>query len=111
MSDDDFTPEEIELMGHMIQYTWEFWNNEENEALMQDDTVREKPSLERKHEWEHGREGEGEKCGRYNKKVYTNPGTAPGTCRQYDCNNTEYYSKGIVIREKGTKEIVDREKK
>ena len=76
---------------------------------MEGDPVRQKPSLERKHEWQHG-DGGDKDCKRKDKPVYTNPGVVPGTCKGWTCDNDEWYSKGIVIREKNSKEIVSREK-
>jgi len=74
-----------------------------------EDVVREKPVLERRREWEHGGGGLGDKCGRARKPIYTNPNEAPGVCRDWYCDNTEYRSKGIVVRDQ-KKNIVHREK-
>lgn len=78
-----------------------------------DDNVpaRPRPSIEQKREWEHGDQGKGKDCNRANKPVYTAPNERPGICRDYSCDNTEYYSKGIVEREKGTKKILTRDGK
>ena len=73
------------------------------------DKPSEKPTLERVREWEHGDRGLGKRCPRVNKPVYTKPEALPDTCRHPPCENTEYYSKGIVTRTTdGT--IVDRER-
>ena len=70
-----------------------------------------KPSIEQKREWEHGNEGKGKDCNRAKKPIYTAPNERPGVCRDYQCDNTEYMSKGLVEREKGTKKILTRDGK
>ena len=65
--------------------------------------------IERKREWMHGSEGL-PNCTRKEKPVYTDVNKLPHECHGYGCDNTEYYSKGVVRRLKETKEIVHREK-
>lgn len=69
-----------------------------------------KPVIEQKREWQHGSEGKGENCSRSTKPIYTNPNEVPGTCRDWQCDNKEWISKGIVNRDKATRNIVSREK-
>lgn len=71
------------------------------------DASKPKPVIERKHEWAHGTQDRGENCPRYKKPVFTDPITSPDEC--HGCNNNEWFSKGYVLREKGTKEVVHRE--
>lgn len=88
----------------------EWWATEMKTGPLDQDTIREKPTLERKREWAHGLEGKGKDCDRYDKRVYTPPESVPGTCHDWNCDNTEYQSKGIVTRNKNTKEVIDRER-
>lgn len=73
------------------------------------DPVRKSPEIERKREWAHGDGGLGESCGRKNKPIYTDPQAAPRICRGYSCDNEEWYSRGHVLRDKGTKKILVKE--
>jgi hypothetical protein len=78
-------------------------------ADVKQDTVRESHELERVRVWEHGNQGRGAGCPRKAKPVCTPPERAPGECHQYDCDNTEYFGKGFVIRDKATKKELVRE--
>ena len=74
-----------------------------------DDQPRKKsPEIERKREWEHGDRGQGKDCWRAARPVFTPPEKTPDEC--HGCSNDEWYSKGVVRRNKETKQIIDRER-
>lgn len=73
------------------------------------DIIREQRIIERKREWEHGDGGKGDDCQRRYKPVHTNTDESPRICRQYDCDNEHWYSRGYVQRDKNTKKVLVRE--
>lgn len=73
-----------------------------------EDQPKEKPILERKREWAHTDQGPNKDCWRVNRPIFTAPEKAPDEC--HGCANDEWYSKGIVTRDKNTKQIVDKER-
>lgn len=77
-------------------------------AVKEVDAVKEKPILERKREWAHNDQGPNKDCWRVDKPVYTEPEKAPDEC--HSCPSDEWFSKGIVTRDKSTKQIVDKER-
>ncbi len=74
-----------------------------------DDKPSARPSIERKREWAHGDGGKGQNCDRAKDLIYTAPQSVPTVCRDWTCDNGEWFSKGIVQRTKGDKKIVHRE--
>jgi len=75
----------------------------------EEDILRERPILERRREWAHG-DGGSDACQRRSKPIFTDPAKIPGICRDYRCDNENWESKGVVIRDKAKKTIVHREK-
>lgn len=73
-----------------------------------EDVVREKPVIERKREWHHGREGLGEQCPRAAKPVHTDPDKFPHTCHGVGCDNSEWRAGDHVWRDAKTKNVVRR---
>ena len=88
---------------------WEKQSLATEKAIAKDfDTPKPTPTIEKRHEWEHGSEGKGKDCNRASKPIYTKPDAIPGTCRDWQCDNGEWVSKGLVERERGTKKILTR---
>ena len=76
------------------------------------DKPSEKPIIERKRRWFHE---EASSCPRKDKPIFTAPDTLPGPCGRNNpwsggCGNDTWSSGGIVLRDKGTKNIVHEEK-
>lgn len=69
-----------------------------------EDRKSEKRLTEIKRVWGHGSEGQGDKCYRASRPVYTDVQKTPGECRS--CDNNEWLGKGKVERLKGSKEII-----
>jgi hypothetical protein len=66
-----------------------------------------KPTLERMREWGHGSVGRGKDCYRASEPIVTIPEKIPPDCNA--CGNNEWFSKGLVTRDKNTGRVVDRE--
>ncbi len=75
------------------------------------DKPSEKPIIERKREWTHPDTN----CPRKNTPIYTAPDALPGPCGRNNpwaggCGKDEWNSGGVVLRDKGSKQVVHREK-
>lgn len=78
-------------------------------TMAEEDIKREKPTIERKHEWAHGDGGLGKNCIRSGRPVFTNPASTPRECKGPTCQNDEWVSKGYVLRDAKSKQVVHRE--
>ena len=78
-------------------------------AEMADDIVVQREGVERTREWQHGPLPKDRACDGMTKPIYVPPEKLPDPCRR--CGHDEWFSNGIVLRGKDTKNVVYREKK